>query len=80
MDYAAHIEPTVDTLNITNLDAFDQLIVRTNLQLISDLIAGYVQFEHIQPLLKRVESALTSLRKVLTISNPVADEKILRKR
>ncbi|MFA8328044.1 MULTISPECIES: ATP-binding protein [Burkholderia cepacia complex] len=77
VDYAAHIEPTVDTLNITNLDAFDQLIVRTNLQLISDLIAGYVQFEHIQPLLKRVESALTSLRKVLTISNPVADEKIL---
>lgn len=72
VDYAAHIEPTVDTLNITNLDAFDQLIVRTNLQLISDLIAGYVQFEHIQPLLKRVESALTSLRKVLTISNPVA--------
>lgn len=72
--YAAVVEPIVDTLRTDHLDVFDQLIVRVNLQLISDLISGFVQFEHIQPLLKRVESSLANLRKVLIISEaPVAE-------
>ncbi len=72
--YATHIAPTVDTLDTQGLDEFDQLVLRVYLQLISDLNAGYVQFEHIQPLLKRVESSLGSLRKVLLISDaPQAD-------
>jgi hypothetical protein len=76
-EYEAHIAPTVGTIDVGGLDAFDQLIVRVNLQLISDLIAGYVQFEHIQPLLKRVESSLTSLRKVLVIAEAPPDERLL---
>jgi hypothetical protein len=67
-NYAAYVEPKVDALSADNLDVFDQLVVRVNLQLISDLIFGFVQFEHIQPLLKRVESSLANLRKVLFIS------------
>lgn len=46
---------------------FDELVIRINLQLIQDLIHGYVQFEHIQPLLKRIESSLNSLKKVLSV-------------
>ncbi|MBK6747871.1 ATP-binding protein [Ottowia sp.] len=65
--YDAAIAPTVETVDAGNLDAFDQLVLRANLQLISDLINGYVQFDHIQPLLKRVESSLVSLRRVLTV-------------
>jgi DNA helicase HerA-like ATPase len=68
IQYNAHIASVVDTLDVQGLDEFDQLVLRVNLQLIADLNAGYVQFEHIQPLLKRVESSLASLRKVLTIS------------
>lgn len=75
--YAAHIAPTVDTLDVQGLDEFDQLILRVNLQLMSDLNAGYVQFEHIQPLLKRVESSLASLRKVLVITDTPPVEKLL---
>ncbi|ARK89113.1 ATP-binding protein [Burkholderia pseudomallei] len=75
--YAAHIAPTVDTLDVQGLDEFDQLILRVNLQLMSDLNAGYVQFEHIQPLLKRVESSLASLRKVLVITDAPPVEKLL---
>lgn len=75
--YAAHIETAVDTLDIQGLDEFDQLVLRVNLQLISDLNAGYVQFEHIQPLLKRVESSLSSLRKVLSISSALPDDRLL---
>lgn len=75
--YAAHIAPTVETLDVQGLDEFDQLVLRVNLQLMSDLNAGYVQFEHIQPLLKRVESSLASLRKVLTISEALPAERLL---
>lgn len=76
-NYALHIGPTVDTLNIDGLDEFDQLVLRVNLQLMSDLNAGYVQFEHIQPLLKRVESSLASLRRVLVITGTPPIEKLL---
>lgn len=76
-DYDTQIAPIIDTLSTEGLDAFDQLIVRVNLQLISDLNAGYVQFEHIQPLLKRVESSLKGLRQVMLIGNADEDEKVL---
>ncbi|WP_229285469.1 ATP-binding protein [Burkholderia pseudomallei] len=75
--YNARIAPTVDTLDVQGLDEFDQLVLRVNLQLMSDLNAGYVQFEHIQPLLKRVESSLVSLRKVLSISDAPPPERLL---
>lgn len=76
-DYEAQIAPAVDTLRTDGLDAFDQLIVRVNLQLMSDLNAGYVQFEHIQPLLKRVESSLKSMRRVLSIGQGDEEERVL---
>lgn len=76
-DYDVHIAPTVDAIDTSGLDDFDQLIVRVNLQLMSDLNAGYVQFEHIQPLLKRIESSLNSTRRVLSIANAEEDEKVL---
>lgn len=75
--YDARIAPIVDTLAVGGLDDFDQLVLRVNLQLLSDLNAGYVQFEHIQPLLKRIESSLASLRKVLTISEEPPVERLL---
>lgn len=77
VQYNVHIAPSVDTLGTQGLDEFDQLVLRVNLQLMSDLNAGYVQFEHIQPLLKRVESSLVSLRKVLSISETPVTEKLL---
>ena len=75
--YDQHVLPIVDNLDASGLDAFDQLVLRANLQLITDLVSGHVQFEHIQPLLKRVESSLNSLRKVLTVGTAVPDKKLL---
>lgn len=75
--YDTHIAPIVETLHAQDVDEFDQLVLRVNLQLIADLNAGYVQFEHIQPLLKRVESSLANLRKVLRISELPPDERLL---
>lgn len=75
--YDEIVSPTVGTLDSTNLDVFERLVVRINLQLISDLISGFVQFDHIQPLLKRAESALTSLRKVLRIEELLEEDPVL---
>jgi hypothetical protein len=75
--YNAHLAQIVDTIDASVLDAFDQLILRANLQLIGDLISGYVQFEHIQPLLKRIESSLTSLRRVLSVGEAQPEDKLL---
>ncbi len=44
-----------------------ELKLRINLQLIRDLQNGYAQFEHIQPLLKRAESFLISIKKVIEV-------------
>ena len=76
-NYNVHIAPTVDALDTSNLDDFDQLIIRVNLQLMSDLNSGFVQFEHIQPLLKRIESSLKSMRRVLSIGDAGQQETVL---
>lgn len=75
--YDTLLAPIVDSIDASTLDPFDQLILRANLQLISDLISGYVQFEHIQPLLKRIEASLSGLQKVLTIGEAQPDSKLL---
>jgi len=70
--YVNYFKKHIDRIQITQLSHFDELKLRVNLQLLSDLISGYVQFEHIQPLLKRVEASLTSLERVFVIgANPL---------
>lgn len=76
-NYDTYLAPKIDSINVSALDPFDQLRLRASLQLISDLISGYVQFEHIQPLLKRIESSLNSLQKVLTIGGVEYESKLL---
>lgn len=65
------IKPLVLGIDITKIDEFDELIVRINIQLLRDLLRGHIQFEHIQPLLKRVESTVNDLRKIFIIKENV---------
>jgi hypothetical protein len=67
--YITHFKYHVDSLAISDLSDFDQLRLRVNVQLLADLINGFVQFEHIQPLLKRIESSIGSLAKVFEIGS-----------
>lgn len=55
----------VDSLKLKTIDAFEELKLRCDLQLINDLIFGYVQYEFIQPLLKRIDASLNALKKKL---------------
>jgi len=73
-DFNANLKPTLDAIIINDIDAFDELIVRVNLQLVRDLMFGYVQFEHIQPLLKRVEAAVGDLQKILILNDDAKNE------
>ncbi|WP_063654696.1 ATP-binding protein [Aliivibrio fischeri] len=65
--YRANCEQDVESINIRSLSPFSELKLRINTQLLSDLVSGYVQFDHIQPLLKRVEASLTALDRVFEV-------------
>ncbi len=57
----------VDALNVQNLDAFEEFKLRVHLQLINDLVRGFVHFDYIQPLLKRIDSSLASFRRIFSV-------------
>ncbi|TMX38433.1 ATP-binding protein [Vibrio sp. Hep-1b-8] len=73
-DFDNNLRPILNGLDITQIDALDELVVRINVQLLRDLSYGHIQFEHIQPLLKRVESAVNDLRKIFSVKDKVNDE------
>ncbi len=69
-----YLRPILNNVDTSQINAFDELIVRINIQLLRDLLYNYIQFEHIQPLLKRVESAVKDLKKVFNIKENVDDD------
>lgn len=69
-----HLKPILVNLDLDILDAFDELIIRINVQMIRDLSYGKVQVEHIQPLLRRVESSVNDLRKIFSVKDDMAGE------
>lgn len=77
IQYENYLSSAVGTIDASGLDAFDELLLRSHLQLVRDLVYGFVQFDHIQPLLKRVESSLGTLRKVIYIGLDNAEERLL---
>lgn len=50
-------------------DDFEELEARCALKLINDLLMGYVQFDHIQPLLKRISFLTNDIRKVFSVGD-----------
>jgi len=67
-----NLRPLLDGISAANINEFDELVIRINIQLLRDLSYGFVQFDHIQPLLKRVESAIKDLNKIFDV---VSDDK-----
>lgn len=76
--YNLYLKNTVDSIQINDLDAFQEFKILCKLKLINDLMFNYVQFDHIQPLLKRAESSLGGLSKVIKVESSVAvDDKAI---
>ncbi|MFH0226216.1 helicase HerA domain-containing protein [Vibrio furnissii] len=75
--YIAHCRDDINSITIGKLSPFSELKLRINTQLLSDLVSGYVQFDHIQPLLKRVEASLTALERVFSVGDKPPSNKLL---
>ncbi|MFJ4604303.1 ATP-binding protein [Pseudomonas atacamensis] len=66
--FAAFLKPFLAAhVKLDALDQFDELLLRCYLQLCGDVVMGYAQYEHIQPVLVRARSSLAGLRNVLHI-------------
>lgn len=76
--FADNIKPIIDEhVNLDEIDQFDELILRSYLQLCSDVVFGYAQYEHIQPVLSRAKSPITALRNVLEIIDEQPEQHLL---
>jgi hypothetical protein len=66
--FEGYLKPILDKhVYVDDMDQFTELILRCYLQLCSDVVLGYAQYEHIQPVLSRAKSSITALRNVLEI-------------
>ncbi|NYG31448.1 ATP-binding protein [Sphaerotilus montanus] len=66
--FEINIKPILNEhVDLDGIDPFKELILRCYLQLCSDVVLGYAQYEHIQPVLARAKSSITALRNVLEI-------------
>jgi DNA helicase HerA-like ATPase len=62
-----YIKPLFIHVELDHIDHFTELMLRFYLQLCSDVVFGYAQYEHIQPVLARANSSIAALRNVLEI-------------
>lgn len=67
----------VEAVAFPDINAFDEFTIRAHLQLARDLMAGFVQFEHIQPLLKRAEATIAHLKKVVKVGGEHTEDRVL---
>lgn len=74
IQYNRYLKSAVDRVDIHELNAFQEFKILCKLKLINDLMYNFVQFDHIQPLLKRAESSLGGLSKVIKVETSVATE------
>lgn len=77
-DNAAHFdeifEPQITQIDLQNLTGFTELQVRASLQLINDVQFGSAQYEHIQPLLRRIDALKEEFSRVISVGELGDDE------
>ncbi|MEJ8476872.1 ATP-binding protein [Roseibium algae] len=67
----------IDDLNLENVSGFDELQIRTNLQIIRDVLSGSAQYEHIQPLLRRIDAFKEDFSKVILVSDDAGEQPVV---
>ncbi|WP_349291162.1 ATP-binding protein [Loktanella sp. SALINAS62] len=75
--YEDHFQKLIAEINFDKPDGFQELQIRAELKLISDLLYGSVQYEHIQPLMRRIESLMGDLAKVIAVLPQNAETKAI---
>ena len=64
----------VDEIDIDAISGISELQLRANLQIVRDALGGAVQYEHIQPLLRRIESFKNDLERVIAVGGDVQEQ------
>ncbi|MCJ7871459.1 ATP-binding protein [Phaeobacter sp. J2-8] len=67
-------EPQIAQIDLQNLTGFSELQVRASLQLINDVQFGSAQYEHIQPLLRRLDALKEEFSRVISVGELGDDE------
>lgn len=67
-------EPQIAQIDLQNLTGFTELQVRASLQLINDVQHGSAQYEHIQPLLRRIDALKEEFSRVISVGEIGDDE------
>lgn len=74
-EYLAHLPTLVSTnIDIATLSSFQQINIRATLQLIKSVSRNYVQYEHISPLIAKINASTNSLEKVIEVIDDVEIE------
>ncbi|WP_297339331.1 ATP-binding protein [Pseudophaeobacter sp.] len=60
-------EPPISQIDLQNITGFSELQVRVGLQLINDVQFGSAQYEHIQPLLRRLDALKEEFSRVISV-------------
>lgn len=60
-------EPLIDQLDLATVSGFSELQIRASLQIIRDVLSGSAQYEHIQPLLRRVDALKNDFSRVMAV-------------
>lgn len=76
-EYAEFVEEKflskIDRIKIDDLSGIGELQLRANLQIVRDVLTGTAQYDHIQPLLRRIESLKEDLERVIEVHDVVDD-------
>jgi uncharacterized protein len=67
-------EPRIAQIDLQNLTGFTELQIRASLQLINDVQFGSAQYEHIQPLLRRIDALKEEFSRVISVGEIGDDE------
>lgn len=66
-DAIAHLSTTYNS-SLTANSVFDEIFIRSTLQLINSVSKNYVQYEHISPLINKITATGPSLSKVIEVT------------
>ncbi|WP_171119543.1 ATP-binding protein [Ruegeria sp. HKCCA5463] len=65
--YVSEFEDKIEQLDLVNVIGLDELQIRANLQILRDVLSGSAQYEHIQPLLRRIEALKEDFSRVILV-------------
>ena len=65
--FQSTFEPLIGALDLSEISGFSELQVRARLQIVRDVLSGSAQYEHIQPLLGRIDSLKNDFSKVIAV-------------